>query len=177
MGGIPSLQGLFGSGSAASSGSFSGSGGTGGGPVTSGGGVAPIQMPDMTSSNNAIFAQAKDKVGKLSRSSLDSLAGELGSQGMLGSGAQVQATRDIVANNAGEMGQVERDLATKNADTALDVAKTNYQGSLTQRGQDIQSQEANARLALEERQQQYQLLNMILSGMGRATQGTGDFLY
>jgi hypothetical protein len=67
---------------------------------------------------------------------------------------------------------VSRDLANKNADTALDVAKTNYAGGLTQRGQDIQSQEANASLAIQKQNQQYQLLDLILKGLGGATSAT-----
>ncbi len=180
---FPSLAGLTGTGAAGSGGGLSafgmggsatGSTGTGAaGPVSPGGGVAPLSMPDMSASNSAIFAQAKDKVGQLSRSSLDSLAGELGSQGMLGSGAQVQGTRDILSSGMGELGQVDRDLATQNANTALDVAKTNYGGALTQRGQDIQSQEANARLALEQRAQQYSLLNMILGSLRGTSSAAG----
>jgi hypothetical protein len=170
-GGIPSLDVLGGNGGAASG----ATGGTGG-PVTGGSSVAPMQMPDMSQSNSAIFAQAKDKVGKLSRASLDSLSGELGSQGMLGSGAQVQGTRDIIQSGAGELGQVDRDLASKQADTALDVGKTNYAGALTQRGQDIGAQEANARLALEQRQQQYSLLSMILGSLDK-TGGAASQLY
>jgi hypothetical protein len=179
LGGIPSLAGLGGSaGAFGGSGTGTGTGGSGG-PVGSGSPIPTVQAPDMTQSNNAIFAQAKDKVGQLSRASLDSLAGELGGQGMLGSGAQVQATRDVVNNNAGELGQVSRDLASKQADTANQFAQMGYQGAITQRGQDIQAQEANARLALEQRAQQYQLLQLILSGLGGAASASGGsgFLY
>lgn len=135
------------------------------GAVSAGAGVAAPQLADPTASNNAIFAAAKDKVGQLSRSSLDSLNGELGAQGMLGSGAQVQGARDVIQSGAGELGQVTRDLASKNADTANDFAKTAYEGNITMRGQDVQAQEAQARLALEARQQNFQLLNTILNGL------------
>lgn len=182
LGGIPSLSGLAGGTATAGATGTSGAFGTGapaagtgsGGPVTPGSGVAPIQMPDMTSANASTFAAAKDKVGQISRSSLDSLAGELGSQGMLGGGAQVQGTRDIVANGAGQLGQVARDQATTNAGQALDVAKTNYGGALTQRGQDIQSQEANASLAIQRQNQQYQMLDLILKGLSGSSAAAGN---
>lgn len=183
---FPSLAGITGGAASA----FGGSGGTGaatgaggpvgsGGPVSSGSAAPQIQMPDMTQSNSAIFAQAKDQVGKSSRASLDSLNGELGAQGMLGGGAQAQATRDVVNNNASELGQVSRDQATTGANMAADFAKTGYQGSITQRGQDIAAQEANARLALEQRQQQYQLLSMALQGLNGASSGanSNSFLF
>lgn len=190
---FPSLAGLSGGGASPLSGlsglgTGSGAGavgtGTGSGPVSPGGGIAPIQMPDMTQSNAATFAAAKDKVGQLSRASLDTLNGELGAQGMLGSGAQAQGVRDIVSSNAENLGQVSRDLATQNANTALDVAKTNYGGALAQRGQNIQAQQANAQLALEQRAQQYQLLNILMSGLrggaptgGVAPSGGSGLLY
>lgn len=190
---FPSLAGITGSltgalgsatdtGAAAGTGSSTGAVGVGtgtgapgsSGPVSSGNYVASVQMPDMTASNNAQFAAAKDQVAQTSRASLDSLNGELGAQGMLGSGAQAQDVRDVVNNNAEQEGQVSRNLATQNANTALDVAKTNYQGSLTQRGQDIQAQQANAQLALEARGQQYQLLNTILNGISKIAPGAGS---
>lgn len=147
------------------------------GPVGAGGGVAPLQMPDMSQSNAATFAAAKDKVGQLSRASLDSLNGLLGSTGQLGGGASVQAARDVVNNNAEQLGQVDRDLANTNAATALDVAKTNYGGALTQRQQDIQAQEANANLALQANNQRYQLLDLVLKGLSGAGSTAASALY
>lgn len=181
---FPSLAGLTGAagnaalgavgaggvGGASAAGTMGGSAGTGG-PVSAGSGVGPMQMPDMTQSNNAIFAAAKDKVGQTTRASLNSLNAELGAQGMLGGGAQSEATRDVINSGMGALGQTDRDLASQNASTALDVAKTNYGGSITQRGQDIQAQQANAQLALEQRQQNFQLLNTILNSLGRAPAG------
>ncbi len=164
----------------------SGSGSGGGGVTGSGSGVnggqtiAPITLPDQTAATNAAFATAKDKVGALSRSSLTSLNDELGASGMVGSGAQVQGTRDIIQSGAGQMGQVSRDLAGKQADLAADFAKTSYQGGITQRGQDIAAQEANARLAAEERARQQQLLESILRGLGgggSGGSGTGGTSY
>jgi hypothetical protein len=85
---------------------------------------------------------------------------------MLGSGAEVQGVRDVVNNNAEELGQVTRDSAKANAATALDLAKTNYTGSIAQRGQDIQSQEANASLALQANNQRFQALSLALQALG-----------
>lgn len=181
LGGIPSLGGLAnptGSATGAFGGSVSGSAsgtGTGtGGSVTSGSSIAPLTMPDMTASNNATFAAAKDKVGQQSRASLDALNGELGSKGMLGSGAEVQGVRDVVNNNAEQLGQVTRDSAKANAATALDLAKTNYTGSIAQRGQDIQSQEANASLALQANNQRFQALSLALQALGGARSGSAS---
>lgn len=174
---FPSLAGLSGAGAAGTFGLGGSTAGTGtagaagapgsSGPVGGGTSVAPLQMPDQSAKNAAIFAQAKDQVGQMSRASLDSLAGELGSEGMLGGGAQAQATRDIISQGEGQLGDTVRANAVNDANLAADFAKTNYQGALTERGQNIQAQEANARLALEQRAQQYQLLNTILNSIGK----------
>lgn len=181
------LNGLTGGGTAGSTTSIGGTafgmpgvGGVGSGasgPVSAGGGVAPLQMPDMSQSNAATFAAAKDKVGQSSRAALDSLNGLLGSTGQLGGGASVLAARDVVNNNAEQLGQVDRDLANTNAATALDVAKTNYGGALTQRQQDIQAQEANASLALQANNQRYQLLDLVLKGLSGAGSTAASALY
>src|SRR5258706_2667096 len=161
----PALAGLLAGGTGVGSGTVNGSpygggGGTGtvgpsgtGAPGTPGvGGHLPtLTLPDQTASNAASFATAKDTVGKTGRASLDALRGELGATGNLGSGAEVQGVKDVIQSGAGELGQVSRDQAVKNTDLKTDIAKTNYAGGITQRGQDVSAQEAQARLAQEER--------------------------
>jgi hypothetical protein len=155
-------------------GGFLGSGGAGG---TGGGGyVSPIQPPDMTSANAATFARAKDKAGQLARAGLQSLQGELGAQGMLGGGAQAQATRDIVQTGMGQVGDVSRQQAIEEAAQKAKFAELGYTGGITQRGQDIQLAEAQARLAAEERARQFDVLKLVLSGLGGAL-GGGEALY
>lgn len=177
----PSLAGLM----AAAGGGGAPAGGVGGavggGGVTSGGsgisagsqvpGIGPI---DNTAANAASFGAAKDTAGKVARSSLDSLRGILGETGQLGSGAEVQGSRDIVENAAGLVGDVNRQSAITNSNQALDVAKTNQSAGITQRGQDIAAQEAQARLAQEQAalnsQRQLDLLRMAL---GQGANGIG----
>jgi hypothetical protein len=170
--GFPSIAGLTGG-----SGSVSGASGAGGGAgtgVTGGGGgngvpsVGGLELPNMDASNSATFSRAKDAVGQQSRAALTSLNDELGAQGQIGGGAQVQGTRDIIQSGAGNLGEVSRDLAIQNSNQAADFAKTRYSGGITQRGQDIQSQEAAAQLELARQQQQQNTLFRLLS---LATQG------
>lgn len=140
-----------------------GGGGTGGGGV---GNVAPIQPPDMTAANTAIFAKAKDRAGSLARASLNSLNGELGASGMIGSGAQAQATRDIVQGGAGMLEDTNNAMTVNNAQQAADFAKMGYQGSITQRGQDIQKQEADAQLALAQQDRYMKMLQTLMGMFG-----------
>jgi hypothetical protein len=172
MGGIPSLAGLFGgAGGAGGSGGIggTGTGGTGGGIGGTGAGggsyVAPIQMPDTTAATNAAFARAKDQAGSLSRASLDSLSGELGSQGMLGSGAQLQGTANILSGATNTMGKEISSEAGQTAGIAADFAKTGYEGNITQRGQDIAAREAEA-------SRNQQVLLSLLAGLRGGKQGT-----
>lgn len=167
-------------GSSSGSASSVGTNGFGTSGVSGGNRLPTLQMPDQTNATNAAFATAKDKVGKTSRASLDSLRGELGATGMLGSGAEGQLTRDVITSGAGELGQVSRDQAGKQADLAADFAKTNFAGGITQRGQDVSASEAAARLAQEQRladaslsfqkqqaasQQQLQMLQLALGSL------------
>ena len=191
----PALAGLI-SGIAGSAGSFAGgaagAGGFGGssfgGTTTSGSGsptgsvsggsyVPQISLPSQQAAAESAFATSKDRAGALARSGLDSLRGELGATGNLGGGAEVQGTKDIIAAGQGQLGQASRDIAGKQADIATDFAKTGYQGAITQRGQDISAQEANARLALEQRQaesqRQLQLMTLALGGLKTAAGVTG----
>lgn len=173
LGGIMGAFGLGGSGTGAGAGGGMATGG-GASPVTGsggGGGVAPLQMPDMSKANAAAYAGAKDQVGQSSRAALTSLRDELGSTGALGGGAEVEGTRKAVMDASGELGQVSRDEAQSGANLAERTGELNYQGAIAQRGQDIAAQEAQARLALESRQQYMSLLQSALSGLKGMTGG------
>ena len=167
---VPSLQGLVGGGGGGG-GTGGGGGGTGGTTSTgSDGSALPMPTPpDASSATRAAFAQAKDTAGQLARSSLTSLAGELGSQGMLGGGAQAGATRDIIGQSVNAEGAASRAEAQKTADIASQYGLAGYQGDVTMRGQDIQKQEADATLELARsnavRQQQMQMLQLALTGL------------
>lgn len=160
-------------------------GGTGGSGSGSGGGsIAAPTMPDPTAMDAQQFARAKDTVGQTGRASIDALNGELGASGMMGGGAQVQGTRDVVNAGQEQLGKVASDQATANAATAADFAKTGYEGAIAQRGQNIQASEAASQLALAQnnaafqqsylRQQQLQnMLQMALSGLSGGGGGSG----
>lgn len=165
-----------------------GGNGAGTSGVTGGSRLPSLSLPDQSAGTNAAYATAKDQVGKSGRASLDSLRGELGAAGMLGGGAEGQLVRDVVTDASGQLGQVSRDQAMKSADLSADFAKTRYGGEITQRGQDVSSQEAQARLAQEGRiadaslnfqkqqaasQQQLQMLQLALSGLKGGSSAEG----
>lgn len=178
--GIQRLQQALGMGGS-SGGGFTGGGGGGAAGGVAGGVSMPgpvnyadnmptpipgVEAPDMTAANAQIFGRAKDQAGQTARASLQSLRDELGASGMLGSGGEVQGTRDIVSRGMGQLGEVSRENAVNESAQKADFAKMKYQGDITQRGQDIAAQEAAARLALAREQSKQQLLLAALQGLG-----------
>jgi hypothetical protein len=131
----------------------------------SGAAIPQVQMPDMQAANQQAFARAKDTAGNLSRASLDALNGELGSQGMLGSGAQAEGAAQIIAKNANTLGDEANTEASTNAGLANTDALANQSAAVTGRGQDIQQQEAAATLAQQKTLAQQNLLQQILGSL------------
>jgi hypothetical protein len=178
----PSMQALMGQfgGGAGGGGGVSGSvggGGTGTGTGTGNPVIGQVQAPDMTAMNTAVFSKAKDRAGALARASLNSLNGELGASGggsMIGSGAQVQGTRDIIRSGAGMLQDTNNQMAINEAGLRSDFAKLGYQGSITQRGQDIQQQEANAQLALAQQDRYMKQIQLMMQMYGTFSGGAGS---
>jgi hypothetical protein len=110
-----------------------------------GGGVAPlappstITMPDNSVAQANIFARAKDQVGQETAGSLASLRSSLAGRGMLGGGAEVRGTQNILQTGQGQLGDTTREQAVTEANRQSDFAKTGYEGAITQRGQDVTS--------------------------------------
>lgn len=178
MGGLQAAAGIGGSGGGATA-------MTGGGVTANGAGINPgsavpgIKPIDNTAANNAAFGAAKDTAGRTARASLDSLRGILGETGQLGSGAEVQGSKNVVENAAGLVGDVNRQNAVTNSNQALEIAKANQSSGLTQRGQDIAAMEAKARLAQEQAalqsNQQLQMLQMALGMIPKG--GSSSYTY
>jgi len=98
---------------------------------------------DATEYQNAAFGRAKAQAGSLGRSSLDSLRGELAGRGILGSGTEIRGTVDRLAAatnpladlNVAHLGQ-NFDAANRAADIANSRSLAEFQGGISQRGQD-----------------------------------------
>lgn len=121
---------------------------------------AKLNLPDTEAAQSAIFARAKDQAAQTARASLDALAGELSSRGMGGAGYEASGIGERLSRSANTVGEVSRAQATELADTQAEAARTEYQGDITQRGQDMSAQEAAAQNALSRAQ-------LALSGRGQ----------
>lgn len=144
----------------------------GGAGISGGGGVGAIAPIDTSAADSASFAAAKDQAGQTARSSVNSLRGLLGETGQLGGGAESAATRALVEQAAQGSNDVSRQQAVTHSANALDLAKTNQGAAITQRGQDIAAQEANASLAMQQAQLNSQRqLSLLQTALGMANLG------
>lgn len=123
--------------------------------------VPGTQVPDINktfqdinakaqTAQDAALNRAKEQAGLVARSSLEGLRGALGERGVLGSGAEANATGDIASSAAGQIGDVISQGLKENSSLARDLGQLSYQGALQGRGQDIQmrGQDINERLGL-----------------------------
>ena len=106
-------------------------------PVPAPARVSPISMEDRRAAEAAEFSKAKDIIGRTGRASLKALSGEMRSRGISGSGIEADKIRDIVARSAGDLGGVGLTQAIEALKRQAQIADTNYQGEIGQRGQDI----------------------------------------
>lgn len=98
--------------------------------------LAPV---DTTAAETASFNKAKDTVGQTTAGSLTGLRSALASRGMLGSGLEERGTTAAITAGAGQLGDVSRQQAVTRADEAQKNAQANFEGDITQRGQDFSS--------------------------------------
>lgn len=137
----PSIAGLT---SAAAGATMPSSVSGGGGTSTSHPQLAPV---DTSAAQAATFARAKDQVGQTASGALTGLRSALGGRGMLGSGLEERGTAAAATSAAGELGDVSRQAAITKAGLDNQNATTNFQGAITERGQDFAKEEAANSLA------------------------------
>ena len=123
------------------------------GTVPGGGGVTlpteRIAVPDTSAAQAAIFNRAKDQVGRTTSGSMTALRSALASRGLLGGGAEVKGTANILTGGQQQLGDTTREQAIQEATRQNDFAKLGYQGAIVQRGQDITTTEGAANRALD----------------------------
>lgn len=141
-------------------GSSSGSSGSGSG--SSAASVPMVQMPQGSAGSDAAFARGKDQAGQTARASLTALRGEMAGRGLRGSGIEAGEVGKTIARGAAGVNEFTREQAIQDAGNAADLAKQEYQGRITQRGQDIGVAQANA----SRQQQQLEGLLSLIGGRG-----------
>lgn len=106
-------------------------------------GAAHVAPPDMSGARSAAFGRAKDSAGQTARAALESLQSEMAGRGILGSGIEGGNTANIIAKAGQGVNEVSREQAIQDANAASQYGQMQYQGDITQRGQDLSAQQAN----------------------------------
>lgn len=114
------------------------------GPVVGaggGGGIsAPtrLQAPSSVDANDALFARAKDKIGQVGRSALTTLRSHLASVGQAG-GPEGKVAGSVINQGVQSLGDILREQTIQDSERARDDARLDFEGQISQRGQDITS--------------------------------------
>jgi hypothetical protein len=122
-------------------------------------GAPPVAMGDTSAGTAAAFARAKDQTGLNTRASLRAFQDQMAGNQMMGSGLEMTGTRDIIEHGAGQLNEVTREQAVKDAQMNNQRVMADYQGRVTQRGQDLGVAQSNAN-------RQQQTLETLLSMIG-----------
>ncbi len=122
-------------------------------------GAPPVTMGDSSAGTAAAFARAKDQTGLNTRASLRAFQDQMAGNNMMGSGLEMTGTRDIVEHGAGQLNEVGREQAIKDASLNNQRVMADYQGRVTQRGQDLNVAQSNAN-------RQQQTLETLMSMIG-----------
>ncbi|SRR6266542_1757286 len=125
--------------------------------------VNPISMADTTASQNAEFSKAKDRVGRVGRASMNALSGEMRARGISGSGIEASEIGNRVDQASGALGDVANNQAVDALKRRYQIDDTNYQGDISQRGQDIGAGESNASRAMQALQLRANLHQSLMS--------------
>lgn len=190
--------------------------GGGGGYIGGGGGYAPPMsvgttsptqyatvsmspvggVPDASAAQNAAFGSAKAKAGSLGRSAVNSLRADLAERGIMGGGTEARGLTDRLAaatNPLSDLNVAQQNeklgIIQHNQDLGANQAATEFQGNVSQRGQNIQNDQASAARSQQANQfnasraqqaskfaatqaaqaeaQQMQMLQAALSGLSR----------
>lgn len=113
-----------------------------------------IAYPDTTAADAATFARGKDQAAQTGRASINAMQEELAGRGMLGGGVEANMTGQKVQQVAGHVNEITREQSIQHAESARQRAQQEYEGQITQRGQDI----SNANALAQRRQQRLQMI-------------------
>ena len=109
------------------------------------GGGAPVANEE--AARAVAFGRAKDQAGQIAAASLQSLQNILNARGTTGSTEEARGVADIVGGAGSGLQEVTREQLLQDLQRAAEVADRNYAGGITQRGQDLASQQSLYSLA------------------------------
>src|SRR5258708_4226850 len=108
-------------------------------------------MDAATAAQNAAFGRAKATAGSLGQSAMQGLQAQMANRGIMGSGVEGRGIADILAGATNPLSDINAaglhenvGISQHNQDLAQQANLAAYQGGITQRGQTIGENEANA---------------------------------
>ena len=104
----------------------------------------------MNDATTAAFAHAKDQAAQTATSSMNTLEGALAARGLQGGGYEAGQIGGTLATAANQIGAASRAEAQTNSELQQQAAEEQFQGQVTQRGQNIQSGLATNQLQAQE---------------------------
>lgn len=110
--------------------------------------IPQIPDADRTAAESAAFGRAKDRVGLATQGLLKSIRNNFAKRGLSGSPLAMSREAGALESGAGQIGEVIRDQAIEGLRRQYDVRDQNYQGDISQRGQDISAEQARQNLVL-----------------------------
>ena len=112
----------------------------------SGGGARVTRTPEDTAKEeagrSAAFARAKETAGQNARASMASLNDVVAERGLMGSSVEAAQQGAIVGGAGSQVNDFLRDQAISEADRASEISDQEYQGQITQRGQEMARKQA-----------------------------------
>lgn len=127
---------------------------------------------DASAAQSKAFALAKAQAGSEGQAAINGLAGQMAARGITGSGTQMRGIADRLAAATNPLAQTTAqqlqenvNMAQQNQQLAQQAAETAFQGGISQRGQDITAQTAQAQLAQQKQLAQQQMLQQALTGL------------
>jgi hypothetical protein len=90
----------------------------------------------------AAFSRAKDQAGRIARSSLTAIAEQMADRGVTGGGMQALREAGAISGAGAELQDLTRDQMIADVNREADIADMDYQGKITQRGQDLANRQS-----------------------------------
>lgn len=110
--------------------------------------VPQIPDADRTAAEAAEFGRAKDRIGLATQGLMKSIRNNFSKRGLSGSPLAMSREAGALEHGAGQIGETIRDQAISGLNRQYDVRDQNYQGDLSQRGQDISAEAQRNNLVL-----------------------------
>lgn len=98
-----------------------------------------ISLPDFRASESAAYGRAKDAIGQQTSGALSGLQSAMAARGMLGGQGEYLGMQGIATAGQGQLGEAARSQAQQELADTLDIEKANLGAGVTERGQDITS--------------------------------------